>query len=164
MVSTNTGNSASMAQAVMVVGDKKDTNDAGDSKKSEGDMVIIPDDKIGGSNSVEARDAVLCAEAETSMTIVAVNQLHGNTFECLAQREDEETGKPIETFRSDLNNNPEFSDTSPTIDTFKHMKRVDELDFTPVPISKKKLKKLKKRILANKQDLVVRGEANLPNG
>ena len=156
---TITGNSASMAQAEMVAGDKEDTSEAGESKKSEGDLVVISENKIGGINSVDARDAVLCAEEETSMTIVAVNQLHGNTFECLAQSEDEETGKPIETLRSDL----EFSDTSPTIDTFKHMKRVDELDFSPV-LSKKKLKKLKKRTLANKQDPVARGEANLPNG
>ena len=155
----NTGNSASMAQAEMVAGDKEDTNEAGDSKKPEGDLVFISENKIGGINSVDAREAVLCAEEETNMTTIAVNQLHGNTFECLAQSEDEETNKPIETLRSD----PEFSDTSPTIDTFKHMKRVDELDFSPV-LSKKKLKKLKKRTLENKQDPMARGEANLPNG
>ena len=161
MVSTNPGNNVFVAKDEMVAGDKKDTNDAGDSKKSEGEIVIITDDS-GGNSSVEARDADFCAEEEISMTNIAVNQLHGNTFECLAQSEEEETAKSMETYSP--NNNSEFSDTSPTLETFKHIKRVDELDFTPVPISRKKLKKLKKRILANKQDPVARGEANLPNG
>ena len=60
--------------------------------------------------------------------------------------------------------NTEFSDTSPIIDTFRHIKRVDELDFTHVPLSRKKLKKLKKRSLANTQDPVIRGTPHLPNG
>ena len=59
--------------------------------------------------------------------------------------------------------NTDFSDTSPIIDTFKHIKKVDELDFTPVPMSWKKLKKLKKRRPANTQDPVIRGTPHLPN-
>ena len=91
-------------------------------------------------------------------------KLHGNTFECLAQSEEEETAKSIVSSRSDLNNTSEFFDSSPILDTFKQIKRVDELDFTPVPISRKKLNKLKKRNLAIKQDPVVRGYVQLPNG
>ena len=60
--------------------------------------------------------------------------------------------------------NTDFSDTSPIIDTFRHIKRVDELDFTPVPLSRKKLKKLKKRSPANAQDPVIGGTPHLPNG
>ena len=90
-----------------------------------------------------------------------------NTFECLAQSEEDcpsEVVKSLDTSRSDPNTITDFSDTSPILDTFKHIKRVDELDFTPVPLSKKKLKKLKKQNLANKQDPVVRGTSHLPNG
>ena len=90
-------------------------------------------------------------------------KLHGNTFACLSQSEEEgpnvEVG-PLLTPPA----NTDFSDTSPIIDTFKHIKRVDELDFTPVPLSRKKLKKLKKRSLANTQDPVTGGTAHLPNG
>ena len=89
----------------------------------------------------------------------------GNTFECLAPREEEcpreAAVKYIATSRYDPNS--DFSDTSPIIDTFKHIKRVDELDFTPVPLSKKQLKKLKKRNLANNQDPVVRGSSQWLN-
>ena len=91
----------------------------------------------------------------------------GNTFECLAQREEEcpiEVVEAIVTSRYDPNTISDFSDTSPIIDTFKHIKRVDELDFTPVPLSKKKLKKLNKMNLANSQDPVVKGSSHLPNG
>ena len=93
-----------------------------------------------------------------------MNQLHGNTFECLAQSEVEETTIALVSSRFEPNNNSEFSDNSPIIDTLKHIKKVDELDFTPVPISRKKLKKLKNRTLANMQDPVVRGHTQLPNG
>ena len=102
------------------------------------------------------------------MSTGVVNQpkLPGNTFECLAQSEEEcpsEIAKNSVTSRSDPNAIADFSDTSPTLDTFKHIKRVDELDFTPVPLSKKKLKKLKKKNLATKQDPVVRGSTHLSN-
>ena len=86
-------------------------------------------------------------------------KLLGNTFERLAQSEEEcpsEVAKITVTSRFDPNTIAAFSDTSLILDTFKHIKRVDELDFTPMPLSKKKLKKLKKRNLATKQDPVVR--------
>ena len=85
-------------------------------------------------------------------------KLYGNTFACLAHSEEE--GLSVE--EGTLNTG--FSDTSPIIDTFRHIKRVDELDFTPVPLSRKKLKKLKKRSPANKQDPVIRGTPHHPNG
>ena len=90
-------------------------------------------------------------------------KLHGNTFACLSQNEEEgpimEEGPQLSPTA-----NTDFSDTSPIIDTFKHIKKVDELDFTPVPLSRKKLKKLKKRTLAITQDPVIRGNPHLPNG
>ena len=52
---------------------------------------------------------------------------------------------------SEPNVSADFSDTSPTFHTFKHVKRIDEFDFTPVPLSKKKLKKLKKQHQIAKQ-------------
>ena len=58
----------------------------------------------------------------------------------------------------------DFSNTSPIIDTFKHIQRVDELDFTPVPLSRKKLKKLKKRIPGTKHDPMVGGPTHIPYG
>ena len=40
----------------------------------------------------------------------------------------------------------EYSDTSPICDTFKLVKRIDELDYSPtLPLSKSKLKRLKKQ-------------------
>ena len=93
---------------------------------------------------------------------VNLPKLPGNTFECLAQIEEElpsEVTKSKDSYRSE-----DFSDTSPIIDTFKHIKRVDELDFTPVPLSKKKLKKLKKMNLSNKQDPMVGELTHIPHG
>ena len=133
----------------MLADDKKDTQDTGERKKSIGDTIDITDDSVVNS-SVEDRDAIKptvpSADEVISLAKEVVNhpKLHGNSFECLAQSEEEGTVKSIVSSRSDPNNTSEFSDTSPILDTFKHIKRVDELDFTPVPISKKKLKKLKK--------------------
>ena len=39
----------------------------------------------------------------------------------------------------------EFSDSSLKCETFKHIKRIDELDYPSLSLSKKKLKKLKKQ-------------------
>ena len=90
-------------------------------------------------------------------------KLHGNTFACLAQSEEE--GPSVEDCPLPVPiANTDFSDTSPTIDTFRHIKRVDELDFTPVPLSRKKLKKLKKRSPANTQVPELGGTTHLPNG
>ena len=96
-----------------------------------------------------------------SLATKAVNQLSSNTFECLGQREEDCTEAAS---RADPSTSTDHSDTSPILNTFKHIKRVDELDFTPVPLSKKKIKQMKKRNLASKQDLVVRGSTLLPNG
>ena len=90
-------------------------------------------------------------------------KLHGNTFACLAQSEEEdpkEEAGPLPTPTA----NTDFSDSSPIIDTFRHIKRVDELDFTPVPLSRKKLKKLKKRSPVNSHEPGIRGTPHLPNG
>ena len=56
------------------------------------------------------------------------------------------------------------SDTSPTLHTFKHVKRIDELDFTYVPLSKKKLKKLKKQNQIAKQASDIGGSNLMSNG
>ena len=80
----------------------------------------------------------------------------GNTIECLAQSEEEGSTDVAKN----LDVSADFSDTSPTLHTFKHVKRIDELDFTPVPLSKKKLKKLKKQSQIAKQ-ASDRGESNL---
>ena len=58
----------------------------------------------------------------------------------------------------------DFSDTSPTLHTFKHVKRIDEQDFTPVPLSKKKLKKLKKQYQIAKQASDSGGSNLMSNG
>ena len=80
----------------------------------------------------------------------------GSTIECLAQSEEE---GPSDVAKN-LDVSADFSDTSPTLHTFKHVKRIDELDFTPVPLSKKKLKKLKKQYQIAKQ-AADRGGSNL---
>ena len=90
-------------------------------------------------------------------------KLPSNTFACLSQNEEE--GPIMEEGPLLIpTTNTDFSDTSPIIDTFKHIKKVDELEFTPVPLSRKKLKKLKKRNPTNTQDPVIRGTPHLPNG
>ena len=153
-----TSNSENEAGIELLVAEKKDMQDAGVRKRVTGDT--------NGSvvnSSVEDMDAIIpTITYEEDVNRVAIDignhpKLHGNTFKCLAQSEEEET-------TSDPNNTSEFSDNSPILDTFKHIKRVDELDFTPVPISRKKLKKLKKWNHAITQDPVVRGYVCLPNG
>ena len=94
-------------------------------------------------------------------------KLPGNTFECLAQFEEEcpsGIDKNLEESRSEPNAIAEFSDTSPIFDTFKQVKRIDKLDFTAVPLSKKKLNKLKKQNQASKQASNVGGSGHLSNG
>ena len=109
-----------------------------------------------------AKAGIQLNEEDINAAILNVTPLLGNSFECLAQCEVEEVDEAKEACSP--NNNSEHSDNSPLLDTFKHIKRVDELDFTPVPMSRKKLKKLKKRSLACKQGSVVGGEGNRPNG
>ena len=72
--------------------------------------------------------------------------------------------KNLEGVISEPNVSADFSDTSPTLHTFKHVKRIDELDFTPVPLSKKKLKKLKKQNQIAKQASDMGGSILMSNG
>ena len=128
--------------------------DTGVTKLLSGDAsdIIVDsgvEDRAASNHTITNADEV----SRLANDIVNQPKLHGNAFACLAQSEDEETAKV-----------DEFSDSSPILDTFKQIKRVDELDFTPVPISRKKLKKLKKRSLAPKQDPVDGGYVQLPNG
>ena len=101
-------------------------------------------------------------------------RLTGNTFECLTMCDDagnleaavdrtiadnSDTTDPnvfsnlsgvgtLDSSNLDLQNIADYSDTSPVCVTFKHIKRIDELDC--LPLSKKKLKKLRKREHATK--------------
>ena len=113
------------------------------------------------SPHVEAGFSVDVMDSSKASEVDAPLKLHGNTFACLAQSEEEdpkEEAGPLPTPTA----NTDFSDTSPIIDTFRHIKRVDELDFTPVPLSRKKLKKLKKRSPVIEPG--IRGTPHLPNG
>ena len=122
------------------------------------EMPTISDSPVtheGAGFSLDAMDSSKAIEVD------APTKFHGNTFACLAQNEEEDPNEeegPLPTPTA----NTDFSDTSPIIDTFRHIKRVDELDFTPVPLSRKKLKKLKKRSPFNSHDPGIRG--TLPNG
>ena len=53
----------------------------------------------------------------------------------------------LESTGTVLPDTSEYSDSSPIYDSFKQVKRIDELDFTPqpLPLSKSKLKRLKKQ-------------------
>ena len=157
---------------------KHDTTKYGNSVNEDGEEVIMADarkaslDTGAGSRKDStgvtldnATDSVVDSIADcrgaTKLTITCTGEVNGantgvddhpklpgNTFECLAQSEEEcpsEVAKNSDTSRSDPNIGTDFFDTSPTFDTFKHIKRIDELDYTLVPLSKKKLKKLKKR-------------------
>ena len=101
-------------------------------------------------------------------------RMTGNTFECLTMCDDDgnleaavdrttadnsDTTDPnvfsnlsgagtLDSSNLDLLNIADYSDTSPVHTTFKHIKRIDELDC--LPLSKKKLKKLRKREHATK--------------
>ena len=159
----NPGNNVYVAGDVFCTVDMNVTQGIRERKVPAGDSSVVPDDGPGNS-SVQISDAVPCVEDVISMENEGMNRLHGNTFECLAQHEEEETTISLVSSRSEPSNNYEFSDNSHVLETFKHIKRVDELDFMPVPISRKKLKKLKKRNLANMQDPMVKGPTQLPNG
>ena len=118
---------------------------------------------ISDSSHAEAGFSVDIMDSSKASEVDAPLKLHGNTFACLAQSEEEdpkEEAGPLPTPTA----NTDFSDTSPIIDTFRHIKRVDELDFTPVPFSRKKLKKLKKRSPVNSHEPGIRGTPHLPNG
>ena len=162
------GEEASMAE------ERKTTQMKGaESRKDPPDVMGFD---VAGSvvdSIVESRGA----GEQAIMSIVEVNEttngdvvspkLPGNKFECLARSEEDcpsAVAKNLDVSRSDTNAYADFSDTSPTLDTFKHVKRIDELDFTPVPLSKKKLKKLKKQNHASKLAPVVGGSIHISNG
>ena len=151
----------------MVV-DRKDPQVAGHglSKESAGDNRDVVADSV-----IDCRGAIKSTATHTeevmSLATEVVNQIPGNTFACLVQREDDcntEAAESLALNRFDPNTSTDYSDSSPILETFKHIRRVDELDFTPVPLSKKKIKQMKKRNLASKQVPVVRGSTLLPNG
>ena len=154
-MNTNT-NPGNVSEVKKLADEKKDVQDTGVTKLLSGDTSDIIDDS-GDEDRAASNHIVTNADEVSRLANDIVNQpkLHGNAFACLAQSEDEETAKSIVD---------DFSDSSPILDTLKQIKRVDELDFTPVPISRKKLKKLKKRSLAPKQDPVDGGYVQLPNG
>ena len=135
-------------------------------------MELATGNSTNSADSVATTPTITHAESESRLdakeVAVAIKddvppKLQGNSFACLALSEEEgptveEEPLPVPIVSTD------FSDTSPIIDTFRHIKRVDELDFTPVPLSKKNLKKLKKRSPVNMQDPVMGGTQHLPNG
>ena len=146
--------------------DRQDIDDEGEGLK------LAAGNSTNSVDSVAAFPTITHAESEIRLdaeeVVVAIEddvppKLQGNTFACLAQSEEEGPSVEEEPLSVPIVNT-DFSDTSPIIDTFRHIKRVDELDFTPVPLSKKKLKKLKKRSPVNTQDPVMGGTQHLPNG
>ena len=176
---------------------KHDTTKSGNSVNEDGEEIIMAYARkaslVMGAGSrkdstgvtlVNATDSVVDSIADgrgaTKLTVTCTGEvngantgvddhpkLQGNTFECLAQSEEEcpsEVANNSDTSRSNPNISADFSDTSPTFETFKHIKRIDELDYTPVPLSKTKLKKLKKRKKVSKQAPVVRGSIHYSNG
>ena len=77
-----------------------------------------------------------------------------NTFECLTLSEDSTSldgGEDLASTSYEILDTEEYSDTSPICNTFKLVKRIDELDYSPSqPLSKSKLKRLKKQHRASK--------------
>ena len=72
-----------------------------------------------------------------------------NTFECLTPSLD--VGGDLASTSCEIHDTAEYSDTSPICDTFKLVKRIDELDYSPsLPLSKSKLKRLRKQRRAPK--------------
>ena len=152
-------------EGAIMAGERRDTQvtGAGSEKESPSVMGVVTSDIVA--------DSIIKSQGTTKRGPVEVNdkthgsdvqhKLPGNTFECLAQSEEEcpsEVAKNLDVVGAD------FSDTSPTLHTFKHVKRIDELDFTPVPLSKKKLKKLKKQNQIAKQASDIGGSNLMSNG
>ena len=74
-------------------------------------------------------------------------KLPSNTFEYLALSEVSAPLDDVVQLASTsfvIPNTADYSDTSPNCDTFKHIKRIDELDYSPLPLSNSKLRRLKK--------------------
>ena len=80
----------------------------------------------------------------------ASHKRHANSFEYLAISK--VSAPPVEgaelaSTSSVIPDTADFSDTLPNCDTLKQVKRIDELDFSPLPLplSKRKLGRLKKQ-------------------
>ena len=155
---------------------RKDNHDAGEGLKLAADTGSV--DRFAINPTVTHPEVGVMMEVEETK-LTSEDKLQGNTFACLAQSEEanpsevegllnepnantnlpgnsiECLAQSVEEGSTDVAKNldvsGDFSDTSPTLHTFKHIKRIDELDFTPVPLSKKKLKKLKKQYQIAKQ-------------
>ena len=167
MISTNPGNNRHEAVNGKDIDDEGEGSKIADEPTRSVATPTVTQAATGNSTSSRSIPKVTHAEAGIRLEVedirVAIEidvppKLYGNTFACLAHSEEEGPSGEEGTLNTD------FSDTSPIFDTFRHVKRVDELDFTPVPLSRKKLKKLKKRSPANKQNPVIRGTPHHPNG
>ena len=78
------------------------------------------------------------------------SMLTGNTFECHALSEATVPLEGVGDLASTsymIPDTEDFFDTSPNCDTFKQVRRIDELDYSPMPLplSKSKLKRRKKK-------------------
>ena len=120
------------------------------------DGVDIVIDSIGARQSIVPPDNI----GVTIQGVVTSPMRHANRFEYLAISE-ALTDEVVEVSSTDASTDEvvelvsngtvipditEYSDSSPFWDSFKHVKRIDELDYTPhpLPLSKSKLKRLKK--------------------
>ena len=155
----------------IMAGERRDTQVTGaGSEKDPPSVMGVDTSDIVADSIVKSRGAVKCGPVEVNDTKNGSDVQHKlpcNTFECLAQSEEEcssEVAKNLDVFISEPNFSADFSDTSPTLHTFKHVKRFDELDFTPVPLSKKKIKKLKKQNQIAKQASDIGGSNLMSNG
>ena len=118
-------------------------------------------DSIGACQKTVIQDNI----GDTSHEATTSPARHANRFECLDISEDltievvgvtstdaptvaptDEVADMVST-GTVLPNTSEYSDSSPIYNSFKQVKRIDELDFTPqpLPLSKSKLKRLKKQ-------------------
>ena len=69
----------------------------------------------------------------------------------------------LDSTRPGLPSITEFSDTSPNCEMFKHIKRIDELDYSSLSLSKRKLKKLRKQKHVSKSaNASSLGDTNIP--
>ena len=126
-------------------------------KDSVGNQKDPVKDSVGGVDSI-IESIIVHQNIISQEGPVQVGAIGGetslNTFECLALIEDSaslEGGEELASTSYGIVETAEYSDTSPICDTFKLVKRIDELDFSPSqPMSKSKLKRLKKQHRASK--------------
>ena len=158
-------------EGAIMAGERTDSQvtGTGSEKESPSEVGVVTSDSVANS-IVKSRGTAKLGPGEVNGKMHGSDVQHklpGNTFECLAQSEEEcpsEVAKNLDGFISEPNVSADFSYTSPTLHTFKHVKRIDELDFTPVPPSKKKLKKMKKQNQFAKQTSDLGGSILMSNG